>query len=107
MDFIRENFPNVAYFIPDGINLNSRIPIKCRILDEEGQFFQVNLSGLIDVGTSATISTPTKLDMGKNSKIILNDVLYSIKSIIPYLPDPSIQGLIKKKVGSEYIIQLG
>lgn len=107
MDFIiKGEFPNIAYYIPDGKNLQARIPFRCRIESPSGQAFSVNLNGLIDTGIGATISTPVKLEYKSGAKVLLNDILYSVGAIQPYIPDSMAQGLVKQKINVEYIIAL-
>ena len=40
------------------------------------------------------------------SKVLWNNVLYSVQSIIPYIPDPAMQGFTKKRTQIEYIMNL-
>jgi hypothetical protein len=105
--YFREGFPSIAYYIQDGNNLGSRIAFKCRVLQDDGpQFFSQTVGGLVDVGANARIITHRKLEFKQNAKVLWNDVLYSVQSITPFIPDPSMQGFTKRKLQAEYLIQL-
>lgn len=104
--YFREGFPLIAYFIPDGSNLQARIPFKCKVDEESPQFFTQSASGLTDIGTRARIVTYMNFKYTNNSKVLWNNVLYSVESIIPFVPDPSVGGFSKKRVAVEYIFNL-
>lgn len=106
MSIFREGFPNVAYFIPDKNNLTARIAFKCRIVSDAPQFFNQPIAGMVDVGTNMTIVTWKRLDYKVGAKVLFNDVLYSVQSITPFIPDPSRAGFTKQKLQAEYLIQL-
>ena len=105
MSIFNSGFPNVAYFLPTGEG--EKIAIKCRILTESPQVYAQPTAGLIDVGSQGmTISTWKKITINSKSKMIVNDVLYSIQSIVPVVADPYSQGFTKTKNRTEYYIQL-
>jgi hypothetical protein len=105
--FIYEGgFPLIAYYIEDKTNTQARIPFKCRIISEAGQFFTTTLSGLIDTGTNLTISTPKRLIYKPGAKVIIDGIMYSVASINPFIPDNVSQGIIKRKINANYIIVL-
>ena len=107
LSYFREGFPSIAYYIQDGDNLGSRIPFKCRVLEEDGaQFFTQTVAGLVDVGSNARLITYKRLFFKQNAKVLWNDVLYSVQSITPFIPDPSAAGFTKRKMQTEYFIQL-
>lgn len=106
MDLVRGNYPQVGYFIPDGNTMEGRIAFKFRMVSEPFQAYNVVAGGLIDTGTGGVIITSTKLEYKPKAKVIINDVLYSVKSIQPVITDPMTQGLLKKKLLAEYIITL-
>lgn len=108
MDIVRGNYPQVAYFIPDGDLGSSRIPFRYRMVSEPFQSFNVVAGGLIDTGTGGTIITGTKLEYNSKDKpkVIMNDILYSVSSIQPVITDAMAQGLVKKKLLAEYVIVL-
>jgi hypothetical protein len=106
MEIIRGNYPMVGFFIPDGDTTQNRIAFKYRIVSEPLQSYSSTPNGLIDVGTGATIITSTKFQYTSKSKVIMNDILYSVNSITPVITDAMAQGLVKKKLMSEYIISL-
>lgn len=102
----REGFPNVGYYIPDKNNLGGRIAFKCRIVGDAPQFFNQPIAGMVDVGTNLTLVTWKKLKYENGAKILFNDVLYSVQSIVPFIPDPSRAGFTRQKLQVEYLIQL-
>lgn len=104
--YFRDGFPSIAYYIPDAKNLQGRIPFKCRILEETPQFFTQSASGLTDIGMGAQLVTYKNFTFTTQSKVLWNNVLYSVQSIIPYIPDPAMQGFTKKRTQIEYIMNL-
>lgn len=107
MSYFREGFPSIAYYISNGDNLGSRLAFKCRVVQEDGaQFFTQTVAGLVDVGANARLITYKKLYFEQNAKVLWNDVLYSVQSITPFIPDPSVAGFTKRKMQTEYLIQL-
>lgn len=107
MELLRGNYPMVGFFIPDGDTAQNRIAFKYRISADAVQTYSSTPNGLIDVGTGATIVTSTKFQYTSKSKVIMNDILYSVISITPVITDAMAQGLVKKKLMTEYIITLG
>jgi hypothetical protein len=106
MELLRGNYPMVGFFIPDGDTNQNRIAFKYRIVSDAFQSYTTTPNGLIDVGTGATIITSTKFQYTSKSKVIMNDILYSVASITPVITDAMAQGLVKKKLLTEYIIAL-
>ena len=106
MAVFNAGFPSVAFYIPDKDNLNARIPFKCRILDEGAQFYSQPISGGVDIGASAALITWKKFEFKTGAKVILNDVLYSVESISPYIPDPAMLGFVRGKANAEYVFRL-
>lgn len=102
----REGFPNVGYYIPDKSNLSARVAFKCRIVNDAPQFFNQPIAGLVDVGTNLTLVTWKNLPFKNGAKVLFNDVLYSVQSITPFIPDPSRAGFVKQKLQAEYLLQL-
>lgn len=107
MILVRGDFPKVGWFIPDGDDLGVRIPFRYRMVSDSTQFFNSPVGGLLDIGSAATIVTGTKFTMKNKSKVIINDILYSVKSITPFITDSVTEGLVKQKLLAEYVVQLG
>lgn len=103
----RGNFPEVAYFIADPKDLQNRTRFKCRVTTAPGQFFTQAIPGLMDTGTGLQLVTPTSFTMRPGSKVLYNDVLYTVSAISPYIPDAMSQGFIKSKTLVEYVITCG
>lgn len=106
MSIFNQGFPNVAYYIPDSKNLGGRVAFKCRVAVEGVQFFSQPISGLTDIGTNLSIVTWRKFEFKQGAKVLYNDILYSVQSIMPYIADPSRQGFTKSKTDVEYLISL-
>lgn len=106
MDIFDGNMPKQAYFIPSG-NISTRIPFRCRLEGDAAQFYTQNIGGLIDTGTSALIVTKRKFDYKQGAKVILDDILYSVISITPFIPDTVAHGIFRRKASTRYVIQLG
>jgi hypothetical protein len=106
MELLRGNYPMVGFFIPDSDNTQNRISFRYRIVSEAFQSYTTTPNGLIDIGTGATIVTSTKFTYGPKAKVIMNDILYSVASITPVITDAMAQGLVKKKLMTEYVIAL-
>ena len=105
--YFREGFPSVAYYIPDKSNLGGRIPFKCRIAEEQVQAFSQSMGGLVDIGLGTVrLIAYKELKFNQGAKVLWNNVLYSVESIVPYIPDPSMQGFTKKRLQVEYIITM-
>lgn len=106
MSVFKQGFPNVAYYIENKNGTSARIAFKCRILEEEFQYYTQPAAGLADIGGKLTISTWKKLNYKPGAKVILNDIFYSVEAITPYIPDPIAGGFTKNKKSTEYLIQL-
>lgn len=107
MDYFSPNMPLQAYFIEDDKTMSQRIPFRCRIVEEGGLFYNRVIGGMIDQGTNAVIITKTELPLKKSgSKVILDDILYSVISIQPYIPDTVAQGVFKRKPHRLFMVQL-
>lgn len=107
MELLRGNYPMVGFYIPDGDTAQNRIPFRYRIVSDAVQSYSSTPNGLIDVGTGATIVTNTKFAYNTKAKVIMNDILYSVISITPVITDAMAQGLVKKKLMTEYVLVLG
>ena len=107
MSYFRGGFPNVAYYIEDSNNLQSRVPFKCRVVQDAGVAFSQSLTGLVDIGRSAQLVTYVNFKYKPGSKVIWNDILFSVVSITPYIPDTVNQGFVKPKLYAEYLMVLG
>ena len=101
------NFPNLAIFLPDKDDSTNRIPFKCRVAEENTQFFSYNSGGLVDIGTNLAIITPKRFELQNGAKVILDGIRYSIQSITPFIPDSANKGPFNRKINAEYLIQLG
>jgi hypothetical protein len=106
MEIIRGNYPMVGFYIPDGDTAQNRIAFKYRIVSDAFQSYNSTPNGLIDVGTGATIITSTRFAFTTKAKVIMNDILYSVANIQPVITDAMAQGLVKKKLMTEYVITL-
>jgi hypothetical protein len=106
MELLRGNYPMVGFYIPDGDTAQNRISFRYRIVSDAFQSYTTTGNGLVDVGTAATIVTSTKFAFSTKAKVIMNDILYSVQSITPVITDAMAQGLVKKKLLTEYIINL-
>lgn len=106
MELLRGNYPMVGFYIPDGDTAQNRIPFRYRIVSDAFQAYTTTGNGLVDVGTGATIVTSTKFAFSTKAKVIMNDILYSVQSITPVITDAMAQGLVKKKLLTEYVIAL-
>lgn len=96
-------FPNLAIFIQEG----EMFPFKCRIAEEDAQFFSYNAGGLVDVGKSLTIITPRRFELKSGSRVVLDGIRYSVQAIIPFIPDKVNVGPFNRKINAEYLIRLG
>ena len=47
-----------------------------------------------------------QFEFKQGAKVLYNDILYSVQSIMPYIADPSRQGFTKSKTDVEYLISL-
>ena len=101
------NFPLLAFFLPDEDNQQVRTPFKYRSITEGGAFYSQSLSGLVDVGTNLTMITPKRLVFTKGSRVLVDGIIYSVNSINPFIPDNAAQGIFKRKLNAQYLIQLG
>lgn len=107
MSVFNPGFPNVAYFIPDGDNLGQKIAIKYRTISESPQVYHQVIGGVSDIGEMGmVISTWKKLEVEANSKMSVNDILYSVQSIRAVVADQYSQGFTKAKNRTEYYIEL-
>lgn len=100
------NFPLIGVFLPDSKNTGHRIPFKCRIMGDEGQYFTVNAAGLRDTGVGLTIATPKRFQKSEGARVILDGIIYSVSSIQAFIPDKTIGGSIRRKINAEYVIRL-
>lgn len=106
MDIFDSNMPKHAFFIPSG-TVSTRIPFRCRLETDGAQFYTRNIGGLLDTGTNAVIVTKKELEYQTGAKVIIDDILYSVISITPFIPDTVAQGIYKRKAKTQYVIQLG
>jgi hypothetical protein len=105
MDIFDGNMPKQAYFMYADDQV--RIPFRCRLEGDASQFYTRNIGGLIDIGTSALIVTKREFEYRKGAKVILDDILYSVISINPFIPDNIAHGMFRRKASTRYVIQLG
>jgi hypothetical protein len=103
MELFFNDMPQVAYYIPEE---NTRIPFKCRLISDGGQFYTRNVGGLLDNGTNAILVTRAPLKYKNGAKVIMDDILYSVVSITPFIPDSVATGVFKRKTQSYYTIAL-
>jgi hypothetical protein len=103
MELFYNDMPQIAFYIPEG---NTRIPFKCRRISDGGQFFTRSAGGLMDSGTSAVLVTRAPLKYTNGSKVILDDILYSVTAITPFIPDSVSAGVFKRKTQTYYTITL-
>jgi hypothetical protein len=106
MDYLSPNMPLQAYFIESEKTMSNRIPFKCRIVEEGGLFYNRVIGGVIDTGTNAMLITKTDLPYKSGCKVILDDILYSVVSIQPFIPDTVAQGIYKRKPHRMFMVQL-
>ena len=106
MSLFNQGYPNVAYFIEDKNNLGNRVPFKCRVVEESPQFYTQVAGGIADIGTNLTLITWKKFQFKQGAKVLFNEVLYSIDSIVPFIADTSRQGFTKAKIDAEYLLRL-
>jgi hypothetical protein len=105
MDIFDSNMPKQAYFMY--AEDKTRIPFRCRLEGDATQFYTRNIGGLIDTGTSALIVTKKQFDYKAGAKVIVDDILYSVISITPFIPDNIAHGVFRRKASTQYVIQLG
>ena len=106
MDYFSPNMPLKAYFIEDEKTMQQRIPFQCRVIQEGGQFYNRVIGGVVDVGTNAMIITKTDLPYKNGCKVLLDEILYSVISIQPFIPDTVAQGVFRRKAHRLFMIQL-
>jgi hypothetical protein len=103
MEWFYNDMPQMAFYIPEE---NTRIPFKCRMITEGGQFYTRNIGGLLDTGTNAILITRAPLKYKSGAKVIVDDILYSVVSITPFIPDSVATGVFKRKNHSYYTVAL-
>lgn len=106
MDVFSGNMPQIAFFLEDAAATN-RIKFKCRIEQDGAQFYTRNIGGLIDTGTNAVIVTNKPLKYKNGARVIMDDIMYSVISITPFIPDNVPHGMLKRKAFTQYVMQLG
>jgi hypothetical protein len=106
MEYIYGDMPQLAFFLEDGAATN-RVPFRCRLEQEGAQFYTRNIGGLIDTGTNAVIVTKQPLKYKTGARVLMDDILYSVISITPFIPDSITQGIFKRKPSTQYVLQLG
>ena len=106
MDYFSPQMPLQAYFIEDDQTLNQRIPFRCRIVEEGGPYYQRNIGGLTESGYTAVILTKTNLPYKNGSKVILDDITYSVVSVRPFIPDTTAQGIFRRQPYKMFEVQL-
>lgn len=106
MQIFSPNMPLQAYFIEDEQHPHQLIPFRCRIVEEGGVFYNRVAGGVVDTGTNAMIITQKDLPYKSGSKVLMDDILYSVISIQPFIPDTVAQGIFKRKPHRLFMIQL-
>lgn len=106
MDPFEGNMPQIAFFLEDAEATN-RVKFKCRIEQDGAQFYTRNIGGLIDTGTNAVIVTKKPLEYKSGARVIMDDIMYSVISITPFIPDNIVNGIRRRKASTQYVLQLG
>lgn len=107
MDYFSPQMPIQAYFIESDKTMDQRIPFRCRLLERGGQFYNRVAGGLLDVGTNAVLITKTDLPYKSGCKVFVDEILYSVISIQPFVPDGTAQGIFRRKPHTLFRVQLG
>lgn len=100
------NYPLYAVFLPDPKNSGHRIPFKCRIESDSGQFYTLSTAGLRDIGQELTIVTPKNFKKTEGARVIMDGIVYSVQSVRASIPDKTIGGTLNRKINAEYYIEL-
>lgn len=80
---------------------------KYRQLSDGGVAYSQSISGLNDVGRGMTIVTGRRFDYKNGDRVIIQDIVYNVTSIVPFIPDNVNQGFVKGKINTLYQITLG
>lgn len=106
MEVFSPNMPLQAYFIESEKDPHHLVPFRCRIVEEGGLFYNRVIGGVVDTGTNAMIITKTDLPYKSGCKVLLDEILYSVISIQPFIPDTVAQGVFRRKPHRMFMIQL-